>query len=55
MVYVPEATEASAHIPYQTVVLTAGFAGPDDDATEVGAWLLAGTPANVTLGVFPLF
>jgi len=43
-----------AQRPYQTVVVTAGLAGPPDDATCVPAWLLAGTPANETLGTLPL-
>ena len=54
VVYEPEASDELAQTPYQTVVPTAGFAGPEDDATGVGAWLLAGTPANVTLGLLPL-
>ena len=53
--YDPEGTVESAHTPYHTVVLTAGFAGPLDDATAVPAWLLGGTPANDTLGILPLF
>jgi hypothetical protein len=45
---------ALAHTPYQAVVFTVGFAGLEDDATVVAVWLLAGMPANVTLGTLPL-
>jgi hypothetical protein len=55
VVYDPAGTLESAHTPYHTVVGTAGFAGPLDEATVVPAKLLGGTPANVTLGTLPLF
>ena len=52
--YVPAVTAEFAQTPYQTVVVTAGFAALDDDATWVPARLLGGTFANVVLGTLPL-
>jgi hypothetical protein len=55
VVYVSEGKDESAQTPYQTSVICAGLAAPDDDAIAVGDSSLAGIAAKATLGTLPLF